>query len=260
MGVSPLHASSVGLIRNPKTGRLSPQFHMVFDDWFETINCPTEYDPKAWHDKWEDLIHLKTSRIDYFNSDATYIPVLGPEWKSQEELKQEHTKLHKKNIEMTYKPSEVKPKKVEKTRVSKSEGASKPSENEEEQPEDGNVPLDIPPVEEVEFDKEQDMEPFLPPTSPTLRRSSRQRQQTNFFKFDKEHGYKEVGNYLRQMSKKLSRCTGNSYRDNYIANLVMDPTFGLINYLGATTLIRNPCLFLRLGQPGIQISPKLGKQ
>ena len=51
LGVSPLHASSVGLVRNPKTGRVSPQFHIVFDDWFETINCSTEYDPNAWQDK-----------------------------------------------------------------------------------------------------------------------------------------------------------------------------------------------------------------
>ena len=61
---------------------------MVFDDCFETINCSTEYDPNTWHDKWEDLIQLKTNRIDYFNPDATYIPELGPEWKSSEERKQ----------------------------------------------------------------------------------------------------------------------------------------------------------------------------
>ena len=124
MGVSPLHASSVGLIRNPKTGRVSPQFHMVFDDWFETINCSTEYDPNTWHDKWEDLILLKTHKADYFNEDADYIPELGPEWKSPEEIKQEKIRLQRKNIEVTYQPSEEKPKKVEKekTRKPTSEG------------------------------------------------------------------------------------------------------------------------------------------
>ena len=38
MGTSPLHASTVGLIRNPRTNRLSPQFHCVYDDNFETVH------------------------------------------------------------------------------------------------------------------------------------------------------------------------------------------------------------------------------
>ena len=38
MGVSPLHASTVGLILNPNTNRISPQFHCVYDDYFETVH------------------------------------------------------------------------------------------------------------------------------------------------------------------------------------------------------------------------------
>ena len=38
MGIYPLHASSVGLILNPNTNRLSPQFHCIYDDNFETIH------------------------------------------------------------------------------------------------------------------------------------------------------------------------------------------------------------------------------
>ena len=114
LGVSPLHASSVGLVRNPKTGRVSPQFHMVFDDWFETINCSIEYDPITWHNKWEDCILLKTHKADYFNEDAEYIPELGPEWKSLEEIKKEKIRLQRKNIEVTYQPNDNKSKKVKK--------------------------------------------------------------------------------------------------------------------------------------------------
>ena len=51
LGYSPLHASSVALVRNLITETLSPQFHMVFDDWFETINCPTETKPKEFYEK-----------------------------------------------------------------------------------------------------------------------------------------------------------------------------------------------------------------
>ena len=37
MGWSPLHASNVALVRNLDTGAISPQFHVVFDNWFETV-------------------------------------------------------------------------------------------------------------------------------------------------------------------------------------------------------------------------------
>ena len=48
VGWSPMHASSVGLIRNLMTGRLSPQFHVVFDPWFETVVENGEVPPEMW--------------------------------------------------------------------------------------------------------------------------------------------------------------------------------------------------------------------
>ena len=38
LGWSPLHASTVPLILNMTTGSVSPQFHVVFDDWFSTVS------------------------------------------------------------------------------------------------------------------------------------------------------------------------------------------------------------------------------
>jgi len=37
LGRYPLHASNVGLILNPHTGHVSPQFHVVYDDDFTTV-------------------------------------------------------------------------------------------------------------------------------------------------------------------------------------------------------------------------------
>ena len=37
VGRSPAHASNVGLILNPRTGHVSPQFHVVYDDNFTTV-------------------------------------------------------------------------------------------------------------------------------------------------------------------------------------------------------------------------------
>ena len=37
LGHSPSHAGSVELVMNHKSGLVSPQFHLVFDDNFETV-------------------------------------------------------------------------------------------------------------------------------------------------------------------------------------------------------------------------------
>ena len=37
LGHSPFHAGSVALVFNPSTGRVSPQYHVVFDDEFSTV-------------------------------------------------------------------------------------------------------------------------------------------------------------------------------------------------------------------------------
>ena len=37
LGRSPFHASNIALVLNPKTGLVSPQFHVAFDDDFTTV-------------------------------------------------------------------------------------------------------------------------------------------------------------------------------------------------------------------------------
>ena len=37
VGPSPMHASTVGLIYSPRTHHVSPQFHVIYDDYFETV-------------------------------------------------------------------------------------------------------------------------------------------------------------------------------------------------------------------------------
>ena len=41
LGLSSEHASSVALILNPRTKRISPQFHLLFDDYFTTVQGVT---------------------------------------------------------------------------------------------------------------------------------------------------------------------------------------------------------------------------
>ena len=37
MGLSPDHARSFPLVLKLDTGAITPQFHVVFDDWFTTV-------------------------------------------------------------------------------------------------------------------------------------------------------------------------------------------------------------------------------
>jgi Reverse transcriptase (RNA-dependent DNA polymerase) len=53
LGPSPQHASSVGLILSLKTGLVSPQFHVHYDDTFETVRNLKEHElpPSLWQSK-----------------------------------------------------------------------------------------------------------------------------------------------------------------------------------------------------------------
>ena len=75
MGVSPSHASSVPLVLNPSTGSITPQFHVVFDDWFATVSSGTTSPPDFSSDDWYKM--FGSSRYQY---------VLDPE----DEEKDEH--------------------------------------------------------------------------------------------------------------------------------------------------------------------------
>jgi hypothetical protein len=50
LGFSDLHSSQVPLILNVQTGEISPQYHVIFDNKFETVNSlsPTKSLEKQW--------------------------------------------------------------------------------------------------------------------------------------------------------------------------------------------------------------------
>ena len=75
VGVSPCHSALVPLILNPQTGKISPQLHVVFDNWFTSIlsvGSVDAFDPSTWQD-------LFTTRYQYlFDKDDPLN--LGPDW------------------------------------------------------------------------------------------------------------------------------------------------------------------------------------
>ena len=55
MGISSKHASSVPLVLNPSTGTMTPQYHVVFDDWFATVSSTADQLPDFNSDEWAKM-------------------------------------------------------------------------------------------------------------------------------------------------------------------------------------------------------------
>lgn len=60
LGHSPLHAGSVALVFNPETGRVSPAYHVVFDDTFSTVPYMRA---ASLPPNWEDLVKYSSERV-----------------------------------------------------------------------------------------------------------------------------------------------------------------------------------------------------
>ena len=55
MGLSHSHASTVPLVLNTSTGAITPQFHVVFDDWFATVGSDHDNLPDFSSQEWSKL-------------------------------------------------------------------------------------------------------------------------------------------------------------------------------------------------------------
>ena len=84
VGWSQVHASNVALVRNLATGYISPQFHVIFDNWFETIavqedsEVPPEWDVIVTRGRFQ--ANIDPEDLDNYE--------LADEWLSKEELTQ----------------------------------------------------------------------------------------------------------------------------------------------------------------------------
>ena len=90
VGYSTQHASTVGLEGNLRTGNLSPQFHVVYDDSFEMVYSGEEEPPLVWH----ELLTFNRYQFEFDPLDTP--PPLQDEWLNPQELE------HKRQREKTY--------------------------------------------------------------------------------------------------------------------------------------------------------------
>ncbi len=75
-----MHASTIRVILNLQTGNVSLQYHVIYDDFYETVHSNEDEPPAEWH----ELFTLNRFNIEY--EDEGYIPELANKWKSPEEL------------------------------------------------------------------------------------------------------------------------------------------------------------------------------
>ena len=96
LGMSKRHASTIGLIRNLRTGSVSAQFHVVYDDSFTTIPSDVnDEDMSQPPDNWIDL--LTFSRMKVFDDDDAEKLELHDEWLSERDLERRHENRQRRN-------------------------------------------------------------------------------------------------------------------------------------------------------------------
>ena len=70
LGHSPFHTGNVSLVWNPTTGRVSPQYHVVFDDNFTTVPY---MEAGTLPPNWQELIKQSSEKAttkDFFKADT----------------------------------------------------------------------------------------------------------------------------------------------------------------------------------------------
>ena len=75
LGHSHRHSQSIALVLNLKTGHVSPQFHVVFDDEFSTVNQDF-----ASQSLWQELAGLESNRSDNILVDKDIDPHMASPW------------------------------------------------------------------------------------------------------------------------------------------------------------------------------------
>jgi hypothetical protein len=105
MGFSPLHASTVVLARNLSTGHISPQFHIVYDDYFKTVHSNGDDPP----DEWNELVTVQSLRSNIDEDDPDHLPELADEWLNPAELADRRRRLIDKKISTAETKTQDKP-------------------------------------------------------------------------------------------------------------------------------------------------------
>jgi len=89
VGFSQSHSSNVPLVLNITTGHISPQYHIVFDDEFNTVASHTENDDPPTF--WEELYLESSHRIE-LGADNPSNHFLSDHWLTPDEREEKRRK------------------------------------------------------------------------------------------------------------------------------------------------------------------------
>jgi hypothetical protein len=79
MGLSPKHTSQVPLVLNQRTGSITPQYHVVFDDWFATVSSDEASLPDFNSPEWARTFGESEFQFPFDEEDLEDMPELeGP--------------------------------------------------------------------------------------------------------------------------------------------------------------------------------------
>jgi hypothetical protein len=213
--ISPLHASTVGLILNPNTNCLSPQYHCGYDDYFETVHHTFDTPPPIWEELVINSCFHNDLEEDHDIDDFREEPATVTAPKELPILRKQQTAPKELPISRKQQSSDVEESAQSPTPVTPQLSSDKmelqpPTE---ERPSATLAPASGNPI------REQDSPRHEP------RRSTRLRNPLDRFTFDKAHGYSSV----RRFTAALIKCicffsSGRQVSDmNYVTALAMDP-------------------------------------
>ena len=95
LGFSPSHSSTVPIVLHNRTLHISPQFHVVFDDWFSTVIASDAEFPDDPPPGWYDL--FRDSRYQYVFDEETSMN-LTDEWLTPAEITEKRAREHASQI------------------------------------------------------------------------------------------------------------------------------------------------------------------
>jgi hypothetical protein len=217
----------------------------VFDDWFETVHAMAAEEPKSW----QELIQVQRFSND-FHDDEQYVPELGKEWLSPDEMR-EREEQDKRRHDTPTNTMQVAPPQREQVQVL-------PEMN----PSTAEVPMLVPVVEpathkeEIAAPGDSDEEEVT-----ETRRSTRERRAPERFTQNKECGYKlnpitmrlhikatqfqveTVAVWAKRMIQAAVHRTRQVYDYNYVYALLMDPEYGVMTGQLPDVMAQCPQLF-----------------
>jgi hypothetical protein len=248
MGSSPLHASTVGLVRNLNTNHISPQFHVVYDDLFETVHASASEAPASW----PDLFTFSRFKSDF--DDEDFVPSLPDEWLTPVELSQKQQRDQIQRSQDGTPPtadpvvppeedtleSQRTPNGTQRAPPSSPQRAplspqrAPPSSQRATQRAPHRAPQRAPPTP---FDLTETIQSEVEDPTSDRRNPKRSHRAPKRYR---QHGFSVVRSYCHAMVGALLLTQGQAYDNRYLLNLLLDHDFGLYENLSPNSLMMAP--------------------